>query len=250
MRRIRRLFSALVLAGASCSIATPAFADQPSSQDAPAPIAQKTKKITATATVVKVDAQRRDLTLRSNDGTEFTVEVPQSVRLDRMHEGDRVKVNYYEALALSLKKREAGAPQRADETTVTQHNDGALPGGMVAHRITATVEVVRVDRARNRLTVRRTDGVIDTFNVTDPALQAQLASVHEGDRIQATYTEAAAITVMREGQASPQNPPSEQNEQPPPSQQPPPSSQNQPNPQSEPDQHDQHDQQDLANPPK
>ena len=226
MRRIRRLFSALVLAGASCSIATPAFADQASSQDAPAPIAQKTKKITATATVVKLDTQKRDLTLRSDDGNEFTVEVPQSVRLDRIREGDRVKVNYYEALGLSLKKGEAGGPQRSDETTVTRQNDGALPGGMVAHRITATVDVVRVDRARNRLTVRRADGVIDTINVTDPAMQAQLANVKEGDRIQATYTEAAAITVMPEGRSSSPNPP------------------NPPNPQSQQDQQDHQDQQD------
>jgi len=222
MRRIRRLFSALVLAGASCAIATPAFADQPSSQGAPTPMAQKTKKITTTATVVKLDTQKRDLTLRGDDGTQFTVEVPKTVRLDRIREGDRVKVNYYEALGLSLKKGEAGAPQRSDETTVTQHNDGTLPGGMVAHRITATVDVVRVDRARNRLTVRRSDGVIDTINVTDPTMQAQLASVHEGDRIQAIYTEAAAITVIPEGRSSSQTP---QNEQNPPN---PPSSQNQP----------------------
>src|SRR5690349_20448238 len=165
MRRIRRLFSALVLAGASCFIATPAFADQPSSQDAPTPMTQRTKKITTTATVVKLDTKKRDLTRRGEDGTEFTVEVPKSVRLDRIREGDRVKVNYYEALGLSLKKGEAGAPQRA-ETRVTQHNEGTLPGGMVAHRITATVDVVRVDRARNRLTVRRSDGVTDTINVT------------------------------------------------------------------------------------
>lgn len=244
MRRIRRLFSALVLAGASCAIATPAFADQPSSQDAPAPMAQKTKKITATATVVKLDTQKRDLTLRGDDGTEFTVEVPRSVRLDRIREGDRVKVNYYESLGLSLKKGEAGGPQRTDKTTITEHNDGALPGGMVAHRITATVDVVRVDSARNRLTVRRSDGVIDTINVTDPAMQAQLANIHEGDRIQATYTEAAAITVIPEGRSNEQNQPSEQNQPNEQNQPKPPSSQNQQNPQ------DQQDQQDLANPPK
>jgi hypothetical protein len=39
---------------------------------------------------------------------------------------------------------------------------------------------------------------MDTINVTDPSLQAQLANLHEGDRIHATYTEAAAIRVMPE----------------------------------------------------
>ena len=148
---------------------------------------------------MKVDAQKRDLTLRSDDGTEFTVEVPQSVKLDRIREGDRVKIEYYEAIGLSLKKPQPGAKPRSDETTMTEHNAGTLPSGMVVHRITATVEIVKVDRARNRLTVRRPGGAIDTISVTDPALQAQLANVHEGDRIQATYTEAAAIRVMPEG---------------------------------------------------
>jgi Cu/Ag efflux protein CusF len=210
MRRIRRLFSALAIAGASWFIATPSFADQPSPADQPssgdqpppqrpaAPITQKTEKTSTTATVVKADAQKRDLTLRSDDGTQFTVEVPQSVRLDRIREGDRVKLDYYEAIGLSLKKPQPGAQLRSDETTTTQHSAGSVPGGMVTHRINATVEVVKVDRASNRLTVRRPTGVIDTINVTDPALQTQLANVHEGDRIQATYTEAAAIRVMPE----------------------------------------------------
>ncbi len=212
MRRIRRLFSALAIAGASWFSATPSFAaqpssgDQPSSQEPTTPITQKTEKISATATVVRVDAQKRDLTLRGDDGTEFTVEIPQSVKLDRIHEGDRVKIDYYEAIGLSLKRPQPGAQPRADETTITQRNAGTLPSGMVAHKITATVEIVRVDRARNRLTVRRPDGTIDTINVTDPAMQAQLANVREGNRIQVTYTEAAAIKVMPQSMNQPNQP--------------------------------------------
>jgi hypothetical protein len=236
MRRMRRLFSALVIAGASWFSATPSFAAQPSQSGQPSPsdqtspsdqpspsdqssaqppptaMTRKTKRITATAMVVKVDPEKRDLMLRGEDGTEFTVEAPQSMSLDRIHEGDRVKIDYYEAMGLSLKKPEPGAQPRADETTITRRNAGTLPGGTVTHRITATVEVVRVDRADNRLTVRRPDGTIDTINVTEPAIRAQLGSVHEGDRIQLTYTEAAAIKVMPQAanqsrQPSPSNEP-------------------------------------------
>jgi Cu/Ag efflux protein CusF len=203
MRRIRTVFSVLAIASASWFIATPSRADQPSSQQPPT--TAMTEKISTTATVVKVDAQKRDLTLRGDDGTEFTVKVPESMKLGQIHEGDRVKIDYYEAVGLSLKKGEAGAPPRADESTITEHKAGTLPGGMVAHRITATVDVVKVDRAHNKLTVKRPGGAIDTINVTEPAMQAQLANLHEGDRIQATYTEAAAITVMRERAMRPQS---------------------------------------------
>jgi hypothetical protein len=212
MRRIRRPFFALVLAGASWFIATPAFADQPSAQQPSAQqpttaMTQKTERISTTATVANVDAQKRDLMLRSDDGTQFTVEVPRSVKLDQIHEGDRVKIDYYEAIGLSLKKPQPGVPSRSDETTITEHKAGTLPSGMVAHRITATVEVVGVDRTGNQVTVRRPSGAIDTIDMTDPALQAQLANVHEGDRIQATYSEAVAIRVMRAGQPNQPNQP-------------------------------------------
>lgn len=216
MRRIRRLFSALAIAGTSWFIATPLYAAQPSTEPSAPPSSQgptqgqtqgpsasMAKRITTTATVEKIDAQKRQVMLRGEDGTEFTVDVPQSMKLEQIHEGDRVKIDYYEAIGISLKKREAGAPAGAGETKITERNAGTLPGGMVARQITGTVEVVKVDRANNRLTVRRPNGAVDTISVTNPAMQAQLANVHEGDRIQVTYTEAAAIKLMREGGTKP-----------------------------------------------
>lgn len=195
MRRIRTLLSALVIAGASWSIATPAHADQPSSQT---PTRTMSKRISTTATVEKIDPEKRDLTLRDDEGSQFTVRAPSSVKLDQLHEGDRLKVDYYQALAVSLKRGAAGAPARG-ESSITEHTAGTMPGGVVAHRITGTVDVINVDRARNRLMVRRPNGATDSIDVSDPAMQAELASVHPGDRIQATYTEATAIKVMRAG---------------------------------------------------
>ncbi|HEX3762072.1 MAG TPA: hypothetical protein VHW23_25400 [Kofleriaceae bacterium] len=156
------------------------------------------KRISTTATIEKIDTEKRDLTVRDDAGNQFTVRAPNSVKLDQLHEGDRLKIDYYEALAVSLKRGAAGAPARG-ESSVTEHTAGTMPGGVVAHRITGTVDVINVDRARNRLIVRRPDGATDSINVTDPAMQAELANVHPGDRIQATYTEAAAIKVMRAG---------------------------------------------------
>lgn len=205
MRRIRTLFSALVIASASASglVATSAHADQPTSQ---APTRTMSKRITATATVEKIDTEKRDLTLKDDEGNQFTVRAPSSMKLDQFKEGDRVKVDYYQALAVSLKRGAAGAPTRG-ESSVTEHTAGTMPGGVVSHRITGTVEVVNVDRARNRLIVKRPDGSVDSIEVTDPAMQSELANVHPGDRIQATYTEAAAIKVMRAGPGAGQGQP-------------------------------------------
>jgi len=196
MKQTRRLFCVLAIAVASWFTAAPAGADQPPPQ---APTKVMAEKLSTTATAEKVDAQKRRLTLRGADGNEFTVEVPESVKLDQIQKGDRVKIDYYEAVAISLKKGEPGAQPRAGETAIVESNAGTLPSGMMAHQITATVEVVKVDRAHNKVVVRRPDGATDTIHVSDPAMQADLANLHEGDRLQATYTQAAAITVMREG---------------------------------------------------
>lgn len=200
MKRIKAVFCVLALAVASQFIASPASADQASPEG---PTKTMAEKLSATAMVVKVDTQKRHLTLRGDDGNEFTVEVPESVKLDQIQKGDRIKIDYYEAVGISLKKRAAGAQPRAGEMAIVERNAGTLPSGMIAHEITTTVEVVKVDRAHDKVIVKRPDGATDTIHVTDPAMQADLANLHQGDQIQATYTEAAAITVMREGKTKP-----------------------------------------------
>ncbi len=160
------------------------------------------KKLTATATVDKVDLKGRHLTLKTERGKTFTIEVPDSVkRLDEIKPGDRITVDYYESVGVSLKKAEGSAQPGAGETTVTERRAGKLPSGAVAHTVTATVEVMAIDRANNKVMVKRPNGDIDTIDVTDPAMQADLANLKEGDRIQATYTEAAAISVQRSSKA-------------------------------------------------
>jgi hypothetical protein len=76
---------------------------------------------------------------------------------------------------------------------------GHLPGGLVGSKITATAEVMKVDKANNKLTIKGPDGTVDTVNVTDPANQAQLAALKKGDHIQLTYTEAVAMSVTPKG---------------------------------------------------
>ena len=66
---------------------------------------------------------------------------------------------------------------------------------MVAKKVSATVEVTKVDKAENELTIKGPTGDLDTIKVSDPQTQAQLENIKEGDRIKATYTEAVAISV-------------------------------------------------------
>ena len=213
MSRIAKVLCTVGLAGATWLAQSVAYADQPQTQDKQATdktdktdrtekMARMTEKTSATATVVKVDTQKRHLVLRGDKGMEFTMEVPESVkRLDELKPGDKIKVNYYESMALSLKKPAPGEQPKMGEQTLTERQMGKLPSGSIAHRVTGTVEVTKIDRDAKKITIKKPDGQEDTLDVSDPQLRADLDSLKEGDRITATYVEAAAITVMREEQS-------------------------------------------------
>lgn len=234
MKRNSTIRIALGTAFASALIAMPALADQPSpqapapdqaqpteaapppaqgqpnpqmpaqGQAQPAPGAAVAEAITATATVQQVNVSKRQLLLKDQQGHEFTVTVPERVtRFENIQPGDRVSVDYYEAVALSLK---TGKPQNAPgakETTTVERAPGTLPSGTAMHTITASVQIVSIDRNDNTVTVERPDGTIDTVKVTRPAAQAELAKLRPGERIQATYTEAIAIHVTPRAKAPP-----------------------------------------------
>jgi Cu/Ag efflux protein CusF len=163
----------------------------------PQPTQAVAQKVSATATVEKVDAKKRELTLTDAKGNRFMLQVPEDVaRFDAIKKGDKLDVDYYESLALSLQPHDkAAAPPSAQETATAERYPGKLPGGVMGRKITATATVLKVDPADNKITLKGPDGAIDTVNVRDPAMQSQLARIKKGDRIEASYSEAIALSV-------------------------------------------------------
>jgi hypothetical protein len=169
--------------------------DQPQAQDTSTPIEVAAARMTVAATVDKVDTQDRQLMLRDNKGNQFKVNVPEDVtRFDAIKKGDKVTVDFYSSVALDLKKGGEGAPSASD-TEAAERVPGPLPGGAVARKISASAEVVKVDKAGHKVTLRSPEGEVDTIHVTDPKMQGQLDMLKKGDKIQASYTEAVAIEV-------------------------------------------------------
>ncbi len=202
MQRAKRICYTVACVFATWLVAGVAAADEQTPQkDMPAhkdmaPTQVMATKQSATATVEKVDAKKRTLLLKDEQGDEFKVNVPEKVtRLDAIKKGDTITLDYYEAVSLSLKKPDAGKAPSANETMMAERTPGKLPGGVVAKKVSATVEVTKVDKAENEVTIKGPGGDLDTIKVSDPEMQAQLENIKEGDRIKATYTEAVAISV-------------------------------------------------------
>lgn len=184
---IAAIFATSVLGGVA------AAEDQPSQQQAPTQV--MATRATGSATVEKVDMKNRQLTLTNDQGTDFKVDVPKSVtRFESIKKGDKISIDYYSAIALALNKNDQSAPSEGT-TTMKERVPGPLPGGLVAHKISATAEVMSVDKASNKLTIKGPDGDLDTIDVRDPTMQADLAKLKQGDKIRATYMEAVAITM-------------------------------------------------------
>jgi Cu/Ag efflux protein CusF len=167
-------------------------------QEKPAttPTAMMAEKMSASATVKKVDTGKRKLVLQDEQGNEFTVKVDESVKnFNAIKKGDKISLDYYESVSLGLKKAAAGEKPSATETVAAARDAGKLPGGMVARQITANVMVQKVDTADNKLTIKGPQGDMHTIHVTDPSMQAELGKLKQGDLIKATFTEAVAIRV-------------------------------------------------------
>jgi hypothetical protein len=179
----------------------PSQPSQPSQMQQPShmqPTQTMAQKMSATATVQKVDMSKRELTLKDAQGNTFMVTVPKDLpRFDAIKAGDRINLDYYQSLALSLNKTDA--PPSSNEMAMVQPFSGHLPGGIVGKKISATVEVTNVDRPANKVSVKAPDGTVDTIHITDPGLRSQMGTLKAGDRIQLSYAEATAISFTPAG---------------------------------------------------
>jgi hypothetical protein len=112
--------------------------------------------------------------------------------------GQKVKVGYYESLAVAVKKPgEKTAGNEASETTSAIPASGERgPGRMSVRKLTMTAEITEIDAKNNRVTIRDAEGKTKTVDVEDPVMREKLSTFHPGDSVQVTYTEAIAASVI------------------------------------------------------
>nr|WP_208647653.1 hypothetical protein [Cupriavidus lacunae] len=155
-------------------------------------------KVTATgtakvvATITAIDAPTRKVTLKTKAGKVVDMNVGDEARnFDQLRVGDIVTVEYNEALTVSLKK--GSGPATMQEKPIEQRaGAGAKPGGMVGREVTATAQVVAVNKEARTVSVKGPKGHIVDLMVEDPD---QMKNIKKGDRVEAVYTEAVAVSV-------------------------------------------------------
>lgn len=160
----------------------------------PADSASRASAVETSATVEAVNAERREIMLRTSDGRFLTVEAGPEVRnFDQIETGDVVRALVVESVAVSM-----AGPDSSGETEIVtaaeRAPEGARPAGAAASELTTTVTLVSYDPATAVATFTTPSGATHSV-VVDPAMRDFASRRQPGDRIDVRYTTAVAIAV-------------------------------------------------------
>jgi Cu/Ag efflux protein CusF len=146
----------------------------------------------AVATVVAIDEQTRQITLKGSEGDEVTITAGPEVRnFDQIKRGDKVIMEYYQALAIALGPKGSGIRERVDMLDVERAKPGDKPAARMTKRIFALGTVESVDAKNNTVVLK---GALKTVQMT-VSEDVDLSKVKPGDEVEAVYTESFAVKV-------------------------------------------------------
>ena len=177
------------------AVALACATSKPKQAAAPLPTYRDTRTETSTAVVQAINLETRRVTLRGEDGKDFSFRASEEVRnLPQVQVGDTVNVTYTESLAIDVKRADGGAPTTSESTGVTRAEPGQKPGGTASNTVSISAVITDIDRASNRVTLRGPEGNYRVVDVKDPK---KLENVQVGDMVHATYTESIGISVEK-----------------------------------------------------
>jgi Cu/Ag efflux protein CusF len=150
-------------------------------------------KATVTATVVKVDAANRRLSLKDAKGEVVDVSVSPAVkRFAEIKVGDQLNITYMEAFVVGVSKAESSTPLGSSVEQTVEPKKGEKPAGVATRRIKATVAVDSVDMAKREVKVHTSDGNSETFHIQNPK---NAEGLKPGDKVTILYEEAVAVEI-------------------------------------------------------
>jgi len=148
--------------------------------------------VDVTATISAIDAAKREITLKGPDGKDTTVVAgPEVKNFSQLKVGDKVDIQYVEALVLELKKGGGLPVARTEKESMTSAKPGATPGATGSRKVTVVGDVIALDPATQTVTLKGPQRTAD-LKVRD---KKQFDLISKGDQIEATYTEALAVAV-------------------------------------------------------
>ena len=151
--------------------------------------------VAISAEVVAIDKVDRVLGLLGPDGDVVDVEVSYEARnFDQIAVGDRVKVVYYESVALYMGKP-GGNPEVDAGLVAARSAKGDKPAGVAVESVDVSATVVKIHEKKRKVVLKLPNGKKVKTKV-DKSVKA-FDSLKVGDVIHVRYTEAIAISVEK-----------------------------------------------------
>jgi len=145
-----------------------------------------------TATVTAIDLANRRVTLKTKSGEETIRVGEQAKNLGQVKVGDRVVVTYSQGLVLYMAAPGAKPADPSGSVAAATAPAGQMPAGEVTATIKGTVTVSAIDMKTRVVTLVGPEG--RKFKVT-AGKDVQIEKLKVGDKVNAEYTEALAVSV-------------------------------------------------------
>lgn len=192
MQRQLTVLLLLVLAGASACAST---TSTQTARDRQLPALQESNTATITAVVQAIDLKERTVTLKGPDGNVVTIKVDDSVKnLPRVKVGDQVTAQYYEAVAVEVRKPGEAPGGASAKEAVAVAEPGQRPAGVVLNTVTVTTTIKNINQQDRTVTLKGPQGNTEVVKVRDPR---NLEKIKIGDEVVITFTRALAISVEK-----------------------------------------------------
>jgi hypothetical protein len=155
---------------------------------------------TLNAVVETVDPASRELLLRGGGGTQSgalmsMVVSPRVQRLNQIRPGDRVTVQYYQALAAQAVTPLSRTSQPFENVAVDRRETAGRPGGEVTRVRRGRITVTAIDPTANSISFIGPNNVPRTVVAQNAEVQAFIRRLRVGDQVDLVYEEALAISV-------------------------------------------------------
>ncbi len=156
--------------------------------------------VEGSAVITAIDKAKRTFDIKRQNGDIVTIVAsPDLKSFDQLKVGDTVSVSYTESLALELKKGGGMKVEKTEAAAMIPAKPGAAPAGAAGRQVTVVGDVIEVDTMAQTITVKGPQRTVN-LKVRDPE---QFKRIAVGDQIEATYTEAVALSVTPAAKPAP-----------------------------------------------
>lgn len=148
-------------------------------------------RTTMDVAVIDVDAASRTVTVKSADGFLHTVVVSPKVKnLENLKAGDRVRVQYAQALTVNLRKGSGLRSRSESSASAAASEPGQKPAATSTRQVHFVADITKVNARTGEVTVRGTRHTL--------VLRLRDASVLEGfgvgDQVEGSFSQVLSIT--------------------------------------------------------